>query len=400
MLFSKDDAYFQKGDERANLSNVALINEHGIGRQYLLSYYGLAGPVYPVMQYLWLPISQMKPNLVRLLNMLALLAVIYLMGASVGSFETPWLVMSVPMTYLCSGYAMTIIPSLLFLVPSYLLATKDYHQRFGLFGSLASGLLLSLAILTRLNLLLLLPLWLMLPFVNSGKINLKSIKQSFFLGVGSIPLLVWVFETWGGFVPPIAAVTIGNSALGILSNFSFTHVLLSIGVTALIYAVINRQWFCALSRTSRNYLIWPVLVLLTVNYIFNILNYLPMQVLLSRLNLNEVTSYLLGSLMGSTLIILTVYFLWSFITRYVTTLDTGYRSASWAIVIILIGSGLVSDLFSSRYAFQAIPFIFLTAGISRMPDNISTLLRIAGVFLGFVIYFAFRNYQPVAQISF
>jgi hypothetical protein len=137
-----------------------------------------------------------------------------------------------------------------------------------------------------------------------------------------------------------------------------------------------------------------------VNYILNLLNYLPMQVLLSRLDLNEGTSYFLGSLMGTAVIILTAYFLWSFIWRYISSLDTRYRVASWAIVIILVGSGLASELFSSRYAYQAIPFIFLTAGISRIPDNINTYMRVAGMILGFMIYFAFRNYQPVAQISF
>jgi hypothetical protein len=206
--------------------------------------------------------------------------------------------------------------------------------------------------------------------------------------------------TWGGFVPPVAAATIGSSAIGILSNFSFTHLFLSIGVTALIYLIINLHWFYPLRKTHRNYLMCFTLVLFIVNYMCNLLTYLPMQVLLSRFNLIEGTSYLLASLMGSALIILIVYFLWSFIFRYVANQETGYRTAAWAIVIILIGSGLVSDLFSSRYAFQAIPFIFLTAGLSRSSDSISTFLRVAGIFLGFIIYFAFRNYQPIAQISF
>lgn len=395
VLFSNSDGYHKRGDERANLSNLEVLKNHGLGREYLMEYYGLAGPAYPVIQYLALPLTRERINLMRSINVMFLGVIIYLLAILLKSDILPWMLMSVPMTYLCAGYAMTIVPSLVFLLLSFLILTK-YNNGRHLFGKgLVAGVLLSLAILTRLNLLVLLPVWIVyLVWRGYHKNGNLSVAVGFLLG--AIPLLATVFSVWEGVIPPIASQEMGSTIFELANKLSVERVLLTCGVAALIFILFNVDSLRIKDFQCNPTVIFIIALVLLLNYFVNLVNYLPAQVLWSHFQFNDSILYPIGSLIGSGVIVLAILLLRATILAWKNTWHFGERLAIISLVFIIMSSGITHEVFSTRYAYQAVPFIFITSGYSAGGKYI----RMLGLIGGFVIYFAFRGYQGIPYISF
>lgn len=398
ILSSTEDRYYEKGDERANLSNVTLLKEQGFGEEYLNAYYGLSGPVYPFMQYVFLPVTQGKVNLMRAVNGLALLLLIYLLSCFSDLELNAWMLMTVPVTYLCAGYAMTTIPSLIFLIPSFYLLFLYINSTNPAWNIFFSGFFLSLAILTRLNLLILLPVWCAFLICQHKNDLLRGSAVVLYLLLGSLPLLLYVFSVWKSIIPPVAAVSIGNGFADLLRQFDISKILKTTGIVGLIYILFNFRWLLAIKKKWRSSIIVLITTLLLGNYYLNVVNYLPAQVLWSRPGLDQRYLYVLGNLIGSGLLLLVIWLFLSGVNWWHRNTSLVQRSAMLTILAIIISTGFAPQVFSSRYAYQAVPFILLTAGVGS--ETFNKLLRLLGLLGGFIIYFSFREYNGLPYIDF
>lgn len=397
ILLSREDKYYEKGDERANLYNIEILQENGLGHTYLTQYYGLAGPIYPYIQYLLLPVTKGKINYIRAFNAISLLIIIYLLYLFPKIGDRGWFLLSVPMTYLCAGYAMTIVPSFLFLVPSFYLLT--YSSKVGHYTGLyvfVSGFFLSLAILTRLNLLILIPIWTIYLVWYWRAKPMDALIRAIGLVLGLAPLLLYVFSVWNSFLPPVASSDTGGNPLSFLLNYDIKNFLKTAGVITLIYLLFNFKWFVSVRNKGK--MLLAASIVFIANYLLNAVNYLPAQVLWSRPGFRVEVLYTVGSMVGSFLILLVSWGIISGLSFWQRSKNFELRLSLLSILAMAIAAGYAPQVFSSRYAYQAVPFVLLTSDIGFSFPNKS--LRMAGVVLGLITYFSFKNYQSFPYINF
>lgn len=393
-LFFPLGNYHKYGDENANLRNIELIKEHGLSSVFLEKYDGAAGPGYAMLQYLLLPVTSGNVRILRLVNLTFLLGLIILLSSFLQDSHLALLVMCIPMTYLCAPFAMTMMPCILFLFASFLLLKIAMSREKWIFYFI-SGVFLSFAIVTRLNVLLLVPLWILAPIIFKVNKRLSGILSLVF---GIFPLIVWLVYHWHGLIPPSVRSEIGDE-LFLIESYSFSLVCITAAILAMAHCVVKPGWFVIVNSINKYLVGLTAIAVVIANYLSKVVFFLPAQVILSRFGISYELQYLLGNLCGSFMMIICIVYLFILVRKFQSTLAIEKLLSYLILSVLILSVGVASHAVSSRYAYLAIPFIFIVSK-GEKDTKFDPYIRLASTVFGVTVYFYFRNYIPYEYIRF
>ena len=392
-LFLPAGNYAQQGDENANLRNLQLVEKYGVSTDFLRNYQGAAGPGYAVLQYFFLPFTGGKIQYLRVINLLFLLALIVILTSYLHTYDSAIVIMSIPMTYLCAPFAMGMMPCLVFLLSAYIFLMRGLpNENPGLL--FLSGMILSIAILLRLNVIFLLPLWILSPILIKKKNRLLGL----WIMLGATPLIAWLFLAWGGLVPPGVRADLGGE-VKLLGQYSLSLVFITSAIVAGIHFAIRPGWFQMLRTTNR--VLWAVSACLVfvINYFFNGVFYLPAQVIISRMGFSQEMHFLLGNMIGSICVMIALAYFFLLMKKLKNVFLQPDFFAYLTVMIIMVSTGIASHAVSSRYAYLSFPFLAIIS--NDAPDKkIGPYFRMILMLFGIVVFFYFRNYIPYDYIRF
>jgi hypothetical protein len=211
-------------DEPHRMETVHVLREKGFTREFLETMPHAPGPLTAVMQNALTPLTNLEPPGTRLTNwalLIVLLAclVLVLRGRNdPAPATTAFAVISLPMTWVVAGMALTEMPAMtcLALGSLGLLAmdrAKTVAARHG--WGLGAGALLSLAILGRQPYLLA-----ALSVAAFGWCRRKMIAPALLCIATAVAAPVYVFSVWQGLVPPSqagvgAGISLANGCHGL-----------------------------------------------------------------------------------------------------------------------------------------------------------------------------------------
>lgn len=197
-------------DEEWYLRNIPLLEQYGLSEQFLMKYWGPAGPLYAFVHFAFEPVTQLKAPWVRIVNVILLgFSILFIwltlrLTKQVNPFALSLALLSIPMIYVCAGLALTEIPAMMFIAMAILLllySLQHEHLLFKVLMGIAGGLALGLSILGRQPYLVVAFASVIFILKDSEyKRNLLSIIP--FL-IGAIILPAIVFRVWGNIQPPI-----------------------------------------------------------------------------------------------------------------------------------------------------------------------------------------------------
>ncbi|PWV55807.1 glycosyltransferase family 39 protein [Chitinophaga sp. S165] len=387
-------------DEPLFISNVLLLDQYGLSREFLLNIDNQApGPLYQFVHYVLRPITHLQPPGIRLVNAFMLLMIIVLLAAIVRKTQAQrrikrnvWLpalhIMAVPMIWQVSGMALTEVPSMLFATLSIWLLqlAPDYTRRqwwFGICLSLLAGICLGLAILGRSPFLMIVPASLLL-LLQTARERKRWVIISIYIGVALL-CCIPVFVIWGGLTPPKQAVI---SEGGIVP----WHGILAFAYGALIILIVAPAWF-SYNRLILLVLVLLYIILLPVNYYWLHYTYAPLSEALGKIvpaAIMQIYPYLISPL----LLTLALYFLYCAFLQWMERRTEPFSLfILLSLLLMLATSFKVTHLFSSRYVAQTAPlFIIMLAPYIRVSR--AQLIRFAaGMIIGLLsleTYFLFR----------
>lgn len=368
-------------DEPWHLETVPLLQEKGLSADFLRSLPGPAGPLFSVVQGLFAPLTHLQPPGVRLVSaasLAALVAAVFLILLSRNDSPQPWsmalCVLCIPILWRWAGLALTELPPLVFLA-GFLACMLNLDQAGPRSRQLAlaitGGLCLGIATLGRQPSLVAIGA---LPLLWRDR---RSVLPLAMTVLSSALLVLPVFYTWGGIVPPrMNLIPAGiNPGFGMLS-FAYGAVLVLL--LAPRYFVLSAPLIVIsiLTGAALHWFIWePSLVPL----------YSAAHRYLSP-GLVNVYARLANTLMIAAGVLLII----SILVR--AAQDRKDRSAlfmSAACLLLLATPARVTHLFSPRYVSVAVPcLVYLTAPWS--PPTFCKAIRLTvGVILGALSLWSF-----------
>ncbi|MBY0427008.1 MAG: hypothetical protein K2Q22_15340 [Cytophagales bacterium] len=370
MVLSYTDRFFW--DEPYYFHNLDLVKHYGWTKDFLVNEWGSAGPLYTAVHYYLLPLTGAQLPYIRLVNIGLLLMVMALSAFYMHRhMNTPawggFLYLAIPMTYVCAGVALTEIPSFVFLVLSLIflfeaLGTVSGWAKIGL--SVVGGLLMGVAVMGRQPLLVSL---VALPFLFLDK-RFRSTANGWsvlaFI-LFSIPLPLYIFSVWHGLLAPKEQIT--------SSGLAPWHVILGLGYISLITLIIAPNYFVRLDKKAKHLFLGVSLLFLISNSVFQWLQFTPMYSLLIRY-LPPFLCLQISSLFSVLVVSLGAYYLYSCYHRVVLAPTQGiivYMTLS--ILLLAITSIKITHQYSSRYAFQAAPFLVFQLSTFYTPNHWTTL---------------------------
>ncbi|MDH3649357.1 MAG: hypothetical protein OEQ53_06715, partial [Saprospiraceae bacterium] len=172
---------------------------------------------------------------------------------------------------------------------------------------------------------------------------------------------------------------------------SITHGLLNLAFMASIFFLLTPHWYIRKIITMRVWLGIAIL-LFVLNYFTNLFNYVPALSFFEKFELPNYLFHLIGIFFGSVTIILCLIFLVNFYYRLRENRTNRLYIFS-AVGLFLLAATIfkVDYIFSSRYALQALPFVMIMGAYYGSDKQWAHLIRYAGILIGFVMYFSFRN---------
>lgn len=387
VVYYNDYPFFY--DEPAYLDNVRLLKEHGLSKAYLLAHKGSAGITYPIIHFLLSPITGLQPHWVRLVNVIMLVLVMGFTGKiySISSGENNvksagFLMLSIPMTYIITGMALTEMPALFFLTVSLYLLLIALERSEALAKTwlyvMLSAICMSAAVLGRQPYLLLVfttPLFLLYAKKSQWKIVAAFI-------VGALIPAVMVFNVWGGLVAPDDAMHYDTNQKG--KGFMIEYVLLCLAYFASCILFTNRLFFVQVRRTLITPLVIGFIAFTAVNYYFPVSDFIPAETVMKRtLAGNIVLMHILISAFQASLLLLSGYFVVSLFYRaWERRRNSFFLFSTTSLLAIAFSCGFISHQFSSRYAAQASIFLVLVC-LNRFEFKLpGILMRILGMTIG------------------
>ncbi len=370
-------------DEAWYLKNVALLDAYGISGEFMTKYYGPAGPLYALVHYLLFPLTSGEAPGVRLVNVGFLAGVlIFLYRILKGWGEGPPLAISVsllgvPMVFVCSGMALTEMPSMFFAILGIWFFLKGFSTpgSQGRVLSILGGISLALSILGRQPYLV--TILAIAPFVLLRSYSHKKLKKSLFFMIPALLPPLGAFMVWGDIQPPRMAHT--GEGLRLYHGF------LGLGYTAIVTLLIAPRWF-VLPRSVKGWgwAVGGILVLVLLNgWVFRT-EFLPMKTVMENL---FPASYLtpfsrifaaLAVGLGGWFGISGLIRLWEHRT------DKVFLMAWLATFLILATTIKVTHQFSSRYVAQAAPFLVLMLAPYQKEGPWKTFGMLVGMGVGLV----------------
>ena len=363
-------------DEPYYMDVVASVHEHGLSARFLQNVPGPAGPLHALVHYVLEPLSHLRPPRVRFVN-LALLGVmiggvwgIARLQRSARPFLTSLSVVSIPMTWVVAGLALTEIPAMCLAVLALLLllyAVKPGGTAQWM-AALGGGLIFSAAILGRqpfLAVLLALPLLLT--------------RQSFIYLVlflcAALPLPLVVFYVWGGIVPP-------QTAYAGAGGLSITHGALAFAYAGMVMLIVAPGWF-NLGATWTGLAFASAVVL---NSFLSVIQVTPAMTMAQRVVGDGVALSLYQHVTSGLLLAVGVVFVTSAVRHLWRRRADRVFCFLCAASILLVGTAAkVTLLFSSRYTAMAIPLLLLTAEPFSVESYAKAVRMSLGVVCGALI---------------
>lgn len=376
-------------DEHWYLYDVALLHQYGFTKEFLLKYWGPAGPLYAVVHALFEPVTQLKANRLRLMNTFFLGLIILIISQIIIKKEGVkdlWVkslsILSIPTIYVIGGMALTEMPAMLFLSIALFLFTESLSnnsQTIKITQSIAGGLCLSFAILGRQPYLLVIPCSLLFL------IPIKNFRQNYLpvclFIISSLLLPLYVFNIWGNIQ---SAKTI-DTAKGINSFYG----ILGLGYGAIFTLLIAPAWFYIPSKKHLKYYLLGAAAIIISNVFLFQYSFLPMYTIIeSTFTVNAAVT--IAKIFASLIIILAAYFVISGLMRFFQKPFMPDASFYIACCFLIIATCFkVVHQFSSRYVAQAAPFMILMLAPYIKANSYKFLATIAGVVLGILSLLSF-----------
>ncbi|MFZ4544306.1 MAG: hypothetical protein ACOYOA_09680 [Saprospiraceae bacterium] len=345
---SGSDSYFNSGDESGYFANQQILFQYGFSTDFLRHFSGMAGPLHPILHWILSPLTGGIPPGVRFVNFVILLLILW-------QFRMDYWhkIVCIPMTFICAGYAMTELPAMFFLLLSIHLLRMEKASTWSF---LFSGLCLSLAVAGRWNYLLVIPAFYYLVGVKS-KWNVNALFVFIF---SSLIFPLWIIYAWQGISPPEVR---GLSGYGFW-DVDIRNFILSGSFAALIMFVLSPHWYVRNSYTRVNLFIVGSLTF-AGNGLFHIFEFLPAKSVFDPLFGyftflfdKESAALFLANGFGS----LSITIAYLFYNNLYAKLKKGRDDAEYlffgiATVLILLSTIKITHVFSSRYPYQALPFL-------------------------------------------
>lgn len=377
-------------DEPYYYQNVALLNKLGLGVDFFSNMYGPAGPVHAILFWVLQDLTGDSVMGVRLVNVFLLFFVILCMKLiytqiypNIENNDRGWSMglLSIPMTFVCSGLALTEMSALLLLVLSLYFLIR-YRNKHSFSNLVFSSILLSLSVLGRQQYLLLVPFF--ATYVYFDKLNSQRLINSFQYLILSLLLPCSIFFVWNGIVPNVGG-DIANTG-----NFVWRHVFLGLGYSGFITLLLDRRYFVPITRRYI-YGVLGLIVFVTIVVIAFEFKFLVMTSVTLKFFPPRVV-YFMGYLNAIVLVVFGLWFMMSLVR------DALINSGSFlhiifiiSIFLIVLSCGKVAHQFSSRYIYQAVIFFILIIP-PRNRDKVQYLLSICGSALGFISLYSYTAY--------
>jgi hypothetical protein len=294
-------------DEHWYLYNVALLHQFGFTKEFLVKYWGPAGPLYAVVHALFEPVTQLKANRLRLMNTFFLGLIIFIISQIIKKKEGVkdlWIkslsILSIPTIYVIGGMALTEIPAMLFLSIALFLFTRalsSSSQTIKITQSIIGGLCLSFAILGRQPYLLVIPCSLLFLFpIQNFRQNYLPVCL-FIISSSLLPL--YVFNIWGNIQ---SAKTIDTG-----KGISIFYGILGLGYGAIFTLLIAPAWFYIPPKKHLKYYLPGAAAIIISNVFLFHYSFLPMYTIIeSTFTANAALT--IAKIFASLIIIFATYF--------------------------------------------------------------------------------------------
>jgi len=376
-------------DEPYYYSNLDLLRIYGWGENFLRNEWGSAGPLYSFVHYALLPLTEAKLPYIRFIN-IGLLGITLLLGGLILNrylHQSPWdslVFLGLPMTYVSSGIALTEIPSFVFLYLALILFfeafVKDLTPILKSGAAILAGILFSIAIMGRQPLMVALVAFPVFFFDKKYRTKEKIILVILFI-LFSLPLPLYVFSIWKGLLAP--------KEQGTTVGWSIFHFWMGLGYLSLISFIISPKFFIKITNKKLICMVALSLAVISVNYVTQWVYYMPMVTFFYKFIPWPVATFF-ASVFASILVISGGYYLVSCVVRsYENKHDVLFLFFTLSALVIAFTSIKITHQYSSRYAFQSVPFIILQ--LSRFQTyNFYSILRIcAGISIGIISLYTY-----------
>ena len=344
------------------------------------------GPLYSVLQAAISPVTGFQAPLIRYLNLLLLFA-----GATALAFslqrcrpDSSWLcagmLLSVPMTWVTAGLALTEIPAMtmvnLGLAAGVWAAWQEERRGRCYLGFITAGLCMGVAITGRQTYL---PLLVIFPVIGMFEARWRWPAAAAFLISCAIPLPM--FLVWRGLTPPSQAYLGGG--------ISLEHGLLAFAYLAVVVAIIAPRfyesgWRWVFAAAGGGAVLNLVLVHFEWDAAAGLAKHLPL--FLQRWYTVVVGSVLIAAFSGFAAAV--VFNVWN------------RRQDRWFLLMtvetmLLIGTAFgIVHLFSSRYVMAGFPFIMLMLQPFFIPSKWAASRLVVGAALGCASLSTYYSQSP------
>ncbi|MBD0353279.1 MAG: hypothetical protein ICV65_19215 [Flavisolibacter sp.] len=379
-------------DEIAYLYNVRYIEKYGLSKEYLIRHYGSAGPLYSVIHWILEPVTQLRVSFIRLVNIFFLLGSIYFISRLLRVFQVSpifaFTTLAIPMTYVISGLALTEMPAIFFFSIGIFLIIKTTTVNppypIAILQLLTGGICISLAILGRQPYLLTLGA-LPILFFNNKKFEYRSILLLLTL-VASLALPTFVFLIWNGLVAPYDSTYYYDKIAQKGIFFRPDFFLLCLAYFAIILFIIAPAFFLKPQKKEIISLGFIYIILIVVNYKFQLIPLLPLKSLSIKFVPSEYLD-LVYAFFSAFFELIGIFFL---ITLYQQLRKNIFQREllffSVAALLIALSCMKITFQFSSRYAAQATPLLIPICSFFYKRYSSNFYRMAAGVIIGLIAY--------------
>lgn len=365
ILSSPADLVF---DENRYSDYPDLVGRFGVSLALLEQLNGAAGPLYGVVHLLLKPLTRLDPLAMRLANLALFLMVVALIGVSLRrlAIADPWLcaaaILGVPMSWVLSGLALTDAPALVFVAANLALQLRGLaalargEEPLPWFA--AAGATLGIAVLGRQTACVFAATPLLLAAIDR-RLIVPVLVQATIAAVMALPLVI----AWGGPVPPLDDTEFGFRPGNALMALGY----LFVGLLLLTPAP---DWL----------LRWPALAgglaVLALNAATGFALVFPLAAIVDNF-LGERGMYAYGVVCGSLLLWAgSVFLAWAVGRAWQGRHDPKLVLIHAGLVAVSLAPAFIGNVFSSRYAAMALPYLILAAAPRRAPC-LATNLKIA-----------------------
>lgn len=365
-------------DERPYLTDsLRLLDQFGLTREFLWEYPYPAGISFGIMHWVLRPITRLRPELVRLVNPILFLLVLWLTSRIAAHMrcvrprDRALTMMGIPFLWVLIGLALTEMVAMLcasLAVLCLLLAMRarneSSHQHTVL--AFVAGLVLGIGFYSRPSVLV---IALAAPALAGHRPERWTRVFGFCLGA-AVPVLPCV-ALWGGLVPP-------KVHFFDVASFSWVNMLLSLGYGGIAMCLVCPSW-CGFRPKA-------IIALLVLSMGFNTALHLvainSLRSVADRLVPDSILPFY-PTAAGGLLVGVAVLFVAATLRNvWRARQDSDYLFLALSLLLMVVSVGKITHQFSSRYTALAAPLMVAVGGCHAGNTAPKPLWLAAGVAIG------------------